>query len=709
MRLTIGGEHAFVLSVRSRRIAAVMLLALAVGTIGAADAAAPGRNGAILYATDASPILDRNVIYVTDLNGRGARAVYRSGTDRRQRIGDVAVSPGGDRIAFVDDQLYVVDLRSGTTRAIAQSVFSTSPKWSPDGAMLAYVGLPDDDSPPLIHTVRADGTDVRPRTHGFEPAWTRDGARLVFIGVATGNRLESELRSVELATGRETMLLPLPIQTGPLSLSPDDKRVAYVAQSSARSHRTFVSDLAGGAPRQISESGERPIWSPDGTAIAQVHESTLRIVDAGRGVVRTSFRSDRLHRTPAWSSDGAVVAVATDPFTEPSPSKVHFVRADGSGTRTFTRKDGGIGPPAWLGRDRLILPAFAWANDLDVVVDRGGQPVVRGGSLDHDCQPSVSPDGRTLVFVTSCGGQSPTIVLAPVAGGPSRRLAVGTGPEWSPDGTQIAFTGHFDASVYVVSPRLGARPRKLIDFGYLPAWSPDGRELAIKGGGGPGVTIVDADSGRLKRVLRTGGGGTEPDWSPDGRWIVFRGSASQLRVMRSDGSGTVTALTAFGRSQLREPAWSPDGRTILATVRTYAAGGGDEETSIYSIPVGRRSPVPLRDAVRLTPAGSAEVTPTWQPLCTIEGTPGPDVLRGTARADVICGFGGADTIHAGGGADVILGGDGDDRIDGGPGSDRLFGAYGNDVLIARDNAVDVVDGGPGSDSAHADARDLRRL
>lgn len=680
-----------------------MLLALAASVIGVADAAAPGRNGAILYATDASPILDRSVIYLTDLSGNGARAVYRSAARRTHRAGDVAVSPAGDRIAFVDDRLYIVDLRTGARRAIAESVFFSSPKWSPDGTMLAFVGLPDDNGPALIRTVRADGTDLRLRARGFEPSWTKDGSRLIFIGDVAG-RFEREVRSLDLATEKETALLPVSFETTTMSLSPDGESVVYVVSYSGRSYATFVARLAGGVVRKISEAGGRPVWSPDGKSIAQVRGNTLTIADPARDGVRAAFRGDNLHSPPAWSPDGAVVAVATDPFGYPSPSRVHFVRLDGGRTRTFTRAEGGIGPPVWVGRGRLVWPAFARGNDLDVVVDRGISPAVLGGSPLRDYQPTVSPDGRMVAHVSGNGGEG-SILVTPIRGGRSRRVAGGYSPAWSPDATTLAFVS--EAAVYVVSAHGRERPRKLLDLAYSPAWSPDGRELAVSRS--DGVHIVDVDRKRPPRRLRTQREIGDLDWSPDGRWIVYDSCCDSrpLHVIPADGTGASRPLTRFARSEVSEPAWSPDGRTILATVKTYDAHNRDE-TSVYSIPFGRRTPVRLQDAERLTPVDSTERTPAWQPVCTIEGTSGPDVLRGTAGADVICGFGGDDTIRAGAGADVVIGGDGDDRIDGGRGADRLFGAYGDDALLGRDGSVDVLDGGPGRDSARADKRDLLR-
>jgi Tol biopolymer transport system component len=77
-----------------------------------------------------------------------------------------------------------------------------------------------------------------------------------------------------------------------------------------------------------------------------------------------------------------------------------------------------------------------------------------------------------------------------------------------------------------------------------------------------------------------------------------------------------------------------------------------------------------------------------QPVCTITGTEGDDVLKGTRGDDVVCGLGGDDRILGGpGGDDLLLGGDGRDRLVGGGGADVLQGEGGNDVLDARDGVL----------------------
>lgn len=84
------------------------------------------------------------------------------------------------------------------------------------------------------------------------------------------------------------------------------------------------------------------------------------------------------------------------------------------------------------------------------------------------------------------------------------------------------------------------------------------------------------------------------------------------------------------------------------------------------------------------------------PPCTIDGTPGDDLLFGTNGSDVICGRGGNDVIFGMRGDDLLRGGPGDDRIFGGAGHDVIWGEAGNDRAFGGPQG-DTIIGGPGND------------
>jgi dipeptidyl aminopeptidase/acylaminoacyl peptidase len=100
-----------------------------------------------------------------------------------------------------------------------------------------------------------------------------------------------------------------------------------------------------------------------------------------------------------------------------------------------------------------------------------------------------------------------------------------------------------------------------------PQWSADGTKIAFTRGDGQ-VAVMNADGTGLQILASDPPQGRDPAFSPDGTKIVFSSNrdnyAGQIYVMSSDGTG-VTRLTnggAFGEYDI-VPRWSPDGTKIV--------------------------------------------------------------------------------------------------------------------------------------------------
>jgi len=109
-----------------------------------------------------------------------------------------------------------------------------------------------------------------------------------------------------------------------------------------------------------------------------------------------------------------------------------------------------------------------------------------------------------------------------------------TQPQWSPDGTKIAFEGHrFGEAVraYVVSAEGGPIQEILSLRGQqsVPAWSPDGSKIAVAVNVDPpsdksqprGIFVVDWTSQRSEKIPGSEGL-TSPMWSPDGKYFTAK-------------------------------------------------------------------------------------------------------------------------------------------------------------------------------------------
>src|SRR4051794_31810095 len=109
----------------------------------------------------------------------------------------------------------------------------------------------------------------------------------------------------------------------------------------------------------------------------------------------------------------------------------------------------------------------------------------------------------------------------------TRNLAQDGEPSWSPDGARIAFvsTRSGNAQLYVMKADGSAQHRVTHDAtsDMAPVWSPDGRRLAYMCTS-PSPTIVTeicvvGVDGSGRRRLSSGGDNLYPHWTPGGRVV----------------------------------------------------------------------------------------------------------------------------------------------------------------------------------------------
>jgi tricorn protease len=141
-------------------------------------------------------------------------------------------------------------------------------------------------------------------------------------------------------------------------------------------------------------------------------------------------------------------------------------------------------------------------------------------------QPTMS---RTQIVFSYAGD----LWIAPRNGGEASRLTTGVGnessPQFSPDGTTVAFTGEYDGNVdlYTV-PASGGVPKRVTyhpGFDALAGWTPDGKQLLF-------FSQRASDSGRFVRLFTMPVDGVFPaevplpmgsagSYSPDGTKLAY--------------------------------------------------------------------------------------------------------------------------------------------------------------------------------------------
>lgn len=206
--------------------------------------------------------------------------------------------------------------------------------------------------------------------------------------------------------------------------SPDGSKIVFNSNRNG-SYDIFVMDADGSDLQQLTNGpgGETyATWSPDGRRIAYVDDSRRTdqiVIMSGDGTVRRRLSTPfQLVWALAWSPDGRHIAftrvIRKDPsrLTPENRYDVFLVRLDGTGFRRLTSRYNGL-----------------WSEDANWSPD--GRHLVFDGGFDSDaCKTpgcddwsifTIRRDGRRLRRIVSTG----THVFA---------------PEWSPDGTTIAYT-----------------------------------------------------------------------------------------------------------------------------------------------------------------------------------------------------------------------------------------------------------------------------
>ena len=226
-------------------------------------------------------------------------------------------------------------------------------------------------------------------------------------------------------------------------------------------------------------------------------------------------------------------------------------------------------------------------RDLYIVSAEGGESIRLTEHPLNDGNVSWAPDSRRLYFNTGQFWDN-SVAVVDIRTGEITRVGPGGSGELSPDGAMFAFTGNSleddddqsNSDIYIM-PAAGGERRFLtpntVGFRDVePQWSPDGTQLAFISdrNGWNNLGIIDVATGEQRMLLTENVEHSEPRWSPDGRWITFTknldyqyhifripaegGAAEQLTQRGGVNGGSAATGQTRGMHM-----WHPDGERIV--------------------------------------------------------------------------------------------------------------------------------------------------
>ncbi len=253
---------------------------------------------------------DFKEIFVADVLGRNIKQITR----HKNLAVSPKFSPDGKLLAYtsyhpINPNLYITDWQvAKTTRAISRRPgLNLAPAWSPDGETMV-ITLSKDGNPDL-YLINNEGAILDRLTQNtginVSPAWSPDGRHITFVSDRSGNPqiyiMNVKTKSVRRITFQGSD------NTEP-SWSPDGEWIAYSGLYEGRYH-IFTIKPEGGQPLQLTwhrNDHESPSWSPDSRQIVFTRrlnndKDICTVFRNGTGL-RTLFKLEGHQSSPEWST-----------------------------------------------------------------------------------------------------------------------------------------------------------------------------------------------------------------------------------------------------------------------------------------------------------------------------------------------------------------------------------------------------------------------
>ncbi len=248
-------------------------------------------------------------------------------------------------------EIFVADVLGRDIKQITRhKSIAVSPKFSPDGKLLAYTSYhPGNPNLYITNWEEAKTTKAISRRPGLNlaPAWSPDGKTMIVTLSKDGNP------DLYLINSQGAILDRLTNNTGinvSPAYSPDGRQIAFVSDRSGNP-QIYIMNLKTKSVRRITFQGNdntEPSWSPNGEWVAYsgLYEGHYQIFiikpEGGQPLQLTWYRDD--HESPSWSPDSRQVV-----FTRrhDNDRDICTVFRNGTGFRTLFSLKGHQSSPEW--------------------------------------------------------------------------------------------------------------------------------------------------------------------------------------------------------------------------------------------------------------------------------------------------------------------------------------------------------------------------
>ena len=382
---------------------------------------------------------------------------------------------------------------------VATLALESDPAFSPDGKMLAYMSGPNSLSHQIYVRNLAGGDAIKITNDAYDdtmPRWSSDGAHVAYVARKPGETCHLMVATVPAGEVREVGRCQR-ADTTSIAWQPNSSFLYFKDQWDNGDWGIFRLDLDTGARLNIAQRNARNLYiSPDGKSLAYLVDGLtvnsqlmIRDLTGGKERILGNVRKPALFdwiTSDAWSADSKTVLATSSsgsgseiiafPIDGSAPYRI-YASATGM-SRMSASTSGLLAVQSHVSRKNLARASSAPSAQPDIIDPAGG----------ITNSPIFAPDG-TLAFISDRSGTSaiwikkPGAVPVPLFDAGSAAL---TRVTFSPDGTRLAViitpitklngvtikiltsNGASVASFDMPSPGSG-----------LPSWTPDGKGLIV--------------------------------------------------------------------------------------------------------------------------------------------------------------------------------------------------------------------------------------
>ena len=330
----------------------------------------------------------------------------------------------------------------------------------------------------LCLSAHAAEVDTRDGGHVQNPQWSQDGKYLAFELNDLSDTVELYVVEVQNGAPRTPRELEVPGAGGGFAgggfaaaahwVEKPQQMVIYEGSNAGGTVRLYYANPGGGAPNELLTSSQIggnlgfPSMAPDGSRLAFISDSTGRgdifLWQLADNAIDNIFPTDAAEHFPTFGHAADKLV-----FTRKNGGTEDLFLWDGSGTPPLKGGNGDQTRPTWTEDKVVYFTSERGDGHWDIAVtsaQAGGkrQIIARDVKLPARATPAITPDGRSVAWVSADPSKSHQVSFTRLDGSATRTVDTGLVSAGEPS---LTTTGGKTWLAFTALPSAGSDWRRL--------------------------------------------------------------------------------------------------------------------------------------------------------------------------------------------------------------------------------------------------------